>query len=262
MYNRQTPLKDLNTLNNNQFVVRITIDDCGKVENVEFGNFTNGANVVNYTIDDAIRIANRESRRETYFNRLYLTQDISTILTCYRNNTLKCVRLPDTDITGQTADVNTLIKNAQVKHLDNMQEIPSIILISYRNKVHGNGHATVLTVDLDQYPNRNSIICFDSAYAFCKKFGLLNKEINKVYFDTNLQNAISDKPLNHTRIQSLITTKCTNYSEALMVVGSSILDQNPDINLKQFEELVNSKQYLKQIEQTKETTVRFAGNWF
>ena len=36
MYNRQTPLKDLNTLNNNQFVVRITIDDCGKVENVEF----------------------------------------------------------------------------------------------------------------------------------------------------------------------------------------------------------------------------------
>ena len=47
-----------------------------------------------------------------------------------------------------------------------------------------------------------------------------------------------------------------------MVVGSSILDQNPDINLKQFEELVNSKQYLKQIEQTKETTVRFAGNWF
>ena len=47
-----------------------------------------------------------------------------------------------------------------------------------------------------------------------------------------------------------------------MVVGSSILDQNPDINLKQFEALVNSKQYLKQIEQTKETTVRFAGNWF
>ena len=112
MYNRQTPLKDLNMLNNNQFVVRITIDGCGKVENVEFGNFTNGANVVNYTIDDTIRIANRESRRETYFNRLYLTQDISTILTCYRNNTLKCVRLPDTDIAGQTADVNTLIKNA------------------------------------------------------------------------------------------------------------------------------------------------------
>lgn len=262
IYDGQTPWEDLSILNNNQFVTRITIDDCGKVENVEFGNFTNRANVVNYTVDDAIRIANRESRRKIYFNRLYLTQDISTILTCYRNNTLKYVRLPDMDPdTGRTPNVRVLISNIHMQHLHNMQEIPGIILISYRDRVIGNGHATVLAVDLDQYPAQDSIMCFDSSHAFCKKLGFFNKELNKLHFDRNLQNVVSDKPINRIRMQNILTTKCTNYSEAFMVTGSKVLEDNPNIYIREFKALMNSKQYLKRIEQTKNTTVRFAGNW-
>lgn len=47
-----------------------------------------------------------------------------------------------------------------------------------------------------------------------------------------------------------------------MVVGSKILEENPDIDIRQFKALINSKQYLKQIEQRKEVTIQFAGNWF
>lgn len=162
-----------------------------------------GTNKINYTADDAIRIANRESRRKTYFNRLYLTQDISTILTCYKEGTLKYVRFPDVDPnTGQTFDVKTPI----IRDIGGWcsQCTPNIILISYRNVVLDNGHATVLAVDLDRYQvsqtKKDSIMCFDSAHAFYKKLGLSNKKLNKTHFDQKLQDSISDKPLNNTRM--------------------------------------------------------------
>lgn len=135
-----------------------------------------------YNYIDLQKVVNRASRKKRYFGRLYMCADISCAASCIQEQIENLVCFPNYDPTFVIGDTNSFHINEiyelihREKEIRTNHNLPKIILIPYKQKVgYFFSHEIVLIVDLESFPEENSIYCFDSSHVLIGPNGIKKK---------------------------------------------------------------------------------------
>ena len=162
---------------------------------------------------------------------------------------------PDNDDKDKVyKEIKQIINKTKQDHLENTP--PNILLIPYS----ADGHIVTLLVDKREFPNRNSVVCFDSSHYFTgyigwikERFGREGKPFKKKHFSNDLLYTLDahQKPINKGIIQKWSGT-CSFYTEAFCYMVSDYIQENHDVSLDDIIDLVNSPLFEKSIKLYKE----------
>lgn len=220
----------------------------------------------NYTYDyiDLQKVVNRASRKEMYFGRVYMCANISCAASCIQEHIENLVCFTSGDHTFVIGDTNSyhineifaIILREKDKRANN--NLPKIILIPYKQRVgYFFSHEIVLIVDLELFPRKNSIYCFDSSHILIGPNG-----IKKNGSFGLLRNKIYPEAINKIKLQSIFKLTCTIWSEAFIVVaGKFIRDNYYKTNFRLDSLFIYINENAQLIEAEKDKIINLIGNW-
>ena len=154
-------------------------------------------------------------------------------------------------------DIKDIIKNAKQD-----PNSPNILLIPYSASNAVGGHIVTLVVDMNKiifntttnelWFGQGSIKCFDSSHYFTKFF----KDSFPKFLRDLLENNDDKGRINiHTpQLDNFEFGTCSFYTEAFCYLVSEYIQNNKDkdIDLNSIKEYINSKEFIKQLEDKKE----------
>lgn len=125
----------------------------------------------------------------------------------------------------------------------NRKKDKGIMFIPYMITTAELGHATVMVVDLNKYPEANSIKCFDSSHAATEQDNLTKEDLIKEdylpkSFTDRYPKIVDRVPIN-TNILQNDESNCSYYSESFIKWGTEYIQSFPDSTLDTLKTEVN-----------------------
>jgi hypothetical protein len=211
---------DVEGASEKDFVVRVLIRD-GVLEKIDYGKNSKG---VTFGRDEIVKVINRldyvQSREDGRSTQAFYLSTIVSIDRTQNNIDISnnFLLLVDEDDDIKKIDVN--IKKRKKLRQDGDKTIPKAVFIPFTSQEH----RVCFVVDVEYYPQKGSVKCFDSSHYFCKCCGFGSKfDLNQMLGDgknVDFKKAVDDYPLNKRTLQWGQKGTCSHWTESFINIVS------------------------------------------